>query len=691
MPDVRHVSNVSNTPENFTAGKIRFFYSNWTRLTGDSDILQYVRGCCIDFSSEPHKPLQTRSVHYPADRCVILDAEVEKLYNKKVIEKVDNCSEGFFSTIFTRPKKDGSYRLILNLKNLNQCVDTWHFKMETVKTAMSLITPNCWFASIDLKDAYYSVSIADSDRKYLKFVWKHSVYQFTCLPNGLASAPRIFTKLLKPLFSTLRKKGHTNLAYLDDSLLVSDSNIDCTHNVSDTVALVDSLGLTLHPDKSVLVPTQEITFLGFVLNSLTMTVSLPSEKKVNIVQMCASLKRKQIVVIRDLAILVGKLVAAEPAVEYAPLYIKTLERDKDRGLRANKGNFEERIRLSRVSLCDLQWWIDNLHTACKWLRRQPPDIVISTDSSKSGWGGIMHDSNLHTGGHWSYVEKNDHINVLELKAAFLVLQSLCASRSNVHVRLQLDNTVAVSYIHRMGGRIEELHTLAKTLWSWCIVRNIWLSAAHIPGSSNVEADSLSRKLSDDMEWALVPRIFDIIHQMWPLLRVDLFASRLNHKLANYVSFLPDPQAFGVDAFTLKWCECDMYSFPPFSILHRVLHKVEEDQVEQMILVAPIWPTQVWFPVLLRLLCGPSYILPVVRQSLHHPTQRDKHHPLSTMRLGVFPVSGQHSKGKVFRQTLPPSSQHLGDTGHRNNMGVISRGGCNFASKGKLIHIDHLNM
>lgn len=158
----------------------------------------------------------------------------------------------------------------------------------------------------------------------------------------------------------------------------------------------------------------------------------------------------------------------------------------------------------------------------------------------------------------------------------------------------------------MGGRIEELHTLAKTLWSWCIVRNIWLSAAHIPGSSNVEADSLSRKLSDDMEWALVPRVFDIIHQMWPLLRVDLFASRLNHKLANYVSFLPDPQAFGVDAFTLKWCECDMYSFPPFSILHRVLHKVEEDQVEQMILVAPIWPTQVWFPVLLRLLCGPSY-------------------------------------------------------------------------------------
>lgn len=427
VPDVRHVSNVSNTPENFTAGKIRFFYSNWTRLTGDTDILQYVRGCCIDFSSEPHKPLQTRSVHYPADRCVILDAEVEKLYNKKVIEKVDNCSEGFFSTIFTRPKKDGSYRLILNLKNLNQCVDTWHFKMETVKTATSLITPNCWFASIDLKDAYYSVSIADSDRKYLKFVWKHSVYQFTCLPNGLASAPRIFTKLLKPLFSTLRKKGHTNLAYLDDSLLVSDSNIDCTHNVSDTVALVDSLGLTLHPDKSVLVPTQEITFLGFVLNSLTMTVSLPSEKKVNIVQMCASLKRKQIVVIRDLAILVGKLVAAEPAVEYAPLYIKTLERDKDRGLRANKGTFEERIRLSRVSLCDLHWWIDNLHTACKWLRRQPPDIVISTDSSKSGWGGIMHDSNLHTGGHWSYVEKNDHINVLELKAAFLVLQSFeCA-------------------------------------------------------------------------------------------------------------------------------------------------------------------------------------------------------------------------------------------------------------------------
>ena len=63
-------------------------------------------------------------------------------------------------------------------------------------------------ASLDLKDAYYSVSVNHSDRKYLRFVWQGVLYQFTCLPNGLSSCPRTFTKLLKPPLTALHKLGH---------------------------------------------------------------------------------------------------------------------------------------------------------------------------------------------------------------------------------------------------------------------------------------------------------------------------------------------------------------------------------------------------------------------------------------------------------------------------------------------------
>ena len=64
----------------------------------------------------------------------------------------------------------------------------------------TLITNNCHFASVDLKDEYYSVPIAVGHRKYSRFMWKSELYEFTCLPNGLPCAKRLFIKLMKHVF-----------------------------------------------------------------------------------------------------------------------------------------------------------------------------------------------------------------------------------------------------------------------------------------------------------------------------------------------------------------------------------------------------------------------------------------------------------------------------------------------------------
>ena len=74
-------------------------------------------------------------------------------------------------------------------------------------------------ASLDLKDAYYMVGVSPSHRKYLRFMWKDVLYQFTCLPNGLSSCPRKFTKLLKPPLTELHKKGHISASSTDDLYL----------------------------------------------------------------------------------------------------------------------------------------------------------------------------------------------------------------------------------------------------------------------------------------------------------------------------------------------------------------------------------------------------------------------------------------------------------------------------------------
>lgn len=75
--------------------------------------------------------------------------------------------------------------------------------MQDFKVAESLLSPGCFMATVDLKDAYLLVSIYKGHRNFLRFSFKGIIYKFTARPFGLASAPYAFTKLMKPVVSTL--------------------------------------------------------------------------------------------------------------------------------------------------------------------------------------------------------------------------------------------------------------------------------------------------------------------------------------------------------------------------------------------------------------------------------------------------------------------------------------------------------
>lgn len=94
-------------------------------------------------------------------------------------------------------------------------------------TAINLVSKGCFMGSIVLKDAYYSVPIHPDFRGFWGFPWRGDMFQFNALPFGLTSAPRIFTKLLKPIFSDFRTRGHEGFAYLDDSFVIGKSKEEC--------------------------------------------------------------------------------------------------------------------------------------------------------------------------------------------------------------------------------------------------------------------------------------------------------------------------------------------------------------------------------------------------------------------------------------------------------------------------------
>ncbi len=325
--------------------------------------------------------------------------------------------------------------------------------------------------------------------------------------------------------------------------------------------------------------------------------------------------------------------------------------------------------------------------AYKPILRDDPAIVLFSDASKSGWGGLNDNDGSQIQGKWDTQQIQEHINYLELLAACNTIQGLLPHTKSMHVRIYMDNSVAVSYINNMGGRILSLHTLTKRLLFWCKDRHIWLSAAHVPGRENITADRLSRDKNDDKEWMLKPRLFDKLEAKLGFFDVDFFASAINYQIKPYVSYNPDPEAMAVDAFTVKWNGKFCYLFPPFSLLNRSLQKMVVEEVQTLVLIAPIWPTQVWFPQILHHVCQQSYILP--SNCIQHPRNTEKQHQVKKLRLAAFVLSGNRCRIEDYQMSLSTSSANLGESRLVSNMGHISKDGCVFRVKNKFLHLTHL--
>ena len=156
---------------NFQAGRLRQHVEFWKTLTTDNNIIKMVLGAHIKLTDTVIQETKPVPYFFPLVKRQKIDREISELLRKGVLVRATNCSNGFVSRIFTRDKTDGNVRLILDLSEFNESVEYKHFKMESLQTAIKLMTPGCYMASIDWKDAYYSVPIAKEYQKYLRFEW----------------------------------------------------------------------------------------------------------------------------------------------------------------------------------------------------------------------------------------------------------------------------------------------------------------------------------------------------------------------------------------------------------------------------------------------------------------------------------------------------------------------------------------
>lgn len=156
---------------------------------------------------------------------------------------------------------------------------------------------------------------------------------------------------------------HLSVGYIDDSYLQADTYELCVQNIIDFVTLLNNLGFTIHPVKSVLTPTQELVFLGFIINSRTMRVSLTPKKFCKVKTTCQNLLEQATPSIREVARVLGLLTSSFPGVMFGPLHYRWLEMDKTEALRANKGKFDSPMTIYHAACSDLNWWLHNVQSA----------------------------------------------------------------------------------------------------------------------------------------------------------------------------------------------------------------------------------------------------------------------------------------------------------------------------------------
>ena len=215
-------SSSSSTSAPFQVGMLFKFLDQWRSITSNRFVLNMVQGHHLQLRSHP--PLFRNFRHFnvkvPAAHHPVIQKEVDELLAKGAIEP-SSGGAGFYSSVFVVPKRTGGLRPILNLKHFNRYMHIPSFKMPTLKTVWQLIQQGDYAFSIDLQEyAYLHVPIVKHHRWFLRFVWHNVPYQWRVLPFGLATAPRVFTSLTKPILFLCHHKGLHIVIYLDDILVL---------------------------------------------------------------------------------------------------------------------------------------------------------------------------------------------------------------------------------------------------------------------------------------------------------------------------------------------------------------------------------------------------------------------------------------------------------------------------------------
>lgn len=526
------------------------------------------------------------------------------------------------------PKKNGKYRLVTDLRLLNNKCQPPKFKNEDISTVISFIQPKDYIVTADLKDGFFHVPVHPDHQELLGFQFRGNYYKWTVLPFGHSCSPYFFTKVLRPVIAYLRAQGLRVVVYVDDFILLAEEKCINSHRQLLLKTLQD-LGWVVNFEKSSLVESYVKPYLGYIIDTSgeQCVIRITSERIRKLKRDIKKVLFKGEIQARGLARIAGQCVSMSKCIFPAKLLLRNLYR-----LLATRKSWSDSLLLDKYTRTDLHWWLDSVSQwNALFVVNKQIDTQLITDASKSGWGAWLTDSHKEAQGFWTLRIQQQSSNYRELLAVLMGLQSFKDDLRNRSIQVLSDNVTTVAMINGMGGSVASLDTIARSIHIVAMEENIKLQAKYLSGTKNWRADLLSR-IESSYEWKLHPKLFQMLDRKWGPHDVDRFASITSTQLPTYNSMFYDPFTSGVDALAQKnWSQMNNYVNAPFALLPRVLNVINLQNASATV-IAPLWPGQPWFRQLTQMAVDLPVELPMSKRTVMAIGARE---PLKNPRWKIF--------------------------------------------------------
>ena len=559
-PNPRRTPSANPTASRIGA-RLQEFHKEWEPLLSPELATHVRRGYHWQWKGLPPRLQAPRLAMQSPD----VQVQVQRLLDLGAIYEVapQPC---FLSRIFVVPKVPTGWRLILDVSALNEYIVIPSFKMSNHASLGRALSPPVWLSSLDLKDAYLHVPIRQNLHKFLALSCWGKLFFFRALPFGLATAPWLFTMLMDAALNSLRKEGLNILGYIDDLVLWNPSSPDVQLQTNRTVTVLQNLGLTINLEKSCPSPVSSLAWLGIVWDGREGTWCPNPSLLERIASRSQSLSLASTSTRRQWEALCG-LIAFAAQVNRRARHL--MHHTANLALFDHAVDRDLQVEVHPLLLASLKPWLE----IQDWLRPEKfftPQRTVQcwTDASLGGWG-VLSDLGQSWSGRWTEQQSELHINVLELLTILMAVRLLDVR--DARLVLWCDNQTAISVIHKVGSKSQDLHDLALDLLEECETRSLVLFPRHIRGAANVAADALSREEVLPAEWEVPREAFDLLQrEHGHPLQIDLFASPLNNKLPLYCAPFPFPRAMAEDALAQDWNQfSQIYLFPPPNLYKEV--------------------------------------------------------------------------------------------------------------------------